>query len=67
MPRRKRVSKRRRELSLWEILDESLPPNPLVRRGPDDIDDELMADDVDFGGGRVGCDELDGEAGERST
>jgi len=47
MPRRKRVSKRRRELSLREILDESLPPNPLVRRGPDEVDEQLMDGDVD--------------------
>lgn len=49
MPRRRRVSKRRRELSLSEILDEVLPPNPLVRRGLDEpggtLDD---ADDDEF-------------------
>ena len=59
MPRRKRRSKLRRELSLREILDEVLPPNPLVRRGPDEDfgDGEVAAEDVDFGGGRVGLDD----------
>ncbi len=59
MPRRKRVSKRRRELSLREILDEVLPPNPLVRRGPDDDDEQLMDGDVNFDGGGVAFDDPD--------
>ena len=58
MPRRKRVSKRRRESSLREILDEVLPPNPLVRRGPDDVEDE-STDDVGFDDG-VAFDETTG-------
>lgn len=53
MPRRRRVSKRRRERSLSEILDEVLPPNPLVRRGPDEVDEQLITNDVDFGGGEA--------------
>lgn len=53
MPRRRRVSKRRRELSLREILDEVLPPSGLVRRGPDEVDEQLVDDDVDFGGGEA--------------
>ena len=48
MPRRKRVSKRRRELSLSEILDEVLPPSSLVRRGPDEVGEPTG--DVDFDG-----------------
>ena len=59
MPRRRRVSKRRRELSLSEILDEVLPPTGLVRRGPDEVDEPT--DDVDFGDGGV-----DDEPGDES-
>lgn len=55
MPRRRRVSKRRRELSLSEILDEVLPPSGLVRRGPDEVGEPT--DDVDFDGGGVDFDE----------
>lgn len=62
MPRRKRVSKRRRELTLAEILDETLPPSSLVRRGPDELDEELMDEDMDSGVGCVELDELDGRA-----
>ena len=58
MPRRRRASKRRPGLSLAEILDQALPPSGLVRRGPDDVDEQLVADDVDFGGG-VAYDEPD--------
>lgn len=61
MPRRKRVSKRRRELTLGEILDETLPPNPLVRRGPDEPGEALDdVDDDEF----VDFDDLDGAHGE---
>lgn len=65
MPRRRRVSKRR-TLSPGEqflaAIEEGLPPNSLVRRGPDELDVELMAGDVDFADGRVELDELDDEA-----
>lgn len=50
MPRRKRRSKRR-VLSPAEqfraILEEGMPPNPLVRRGPEESGEPLL-DEVDL-------------------
>lgn len=49
MPRRRRSNKRREILTPAELfvlaIDEGLPPNPLVRRGPDELDDDALDDE----------------------